>query len=382
MEKTRTAWLAMALMVGLAACGTASATEKRYGDGVYRDLASGYNDDVIVTVTVKDGSITDLEANNRNGNESEYFRKAEEGLRGAILEKQGVDGVDAVSGATGTSESILTAMKGILEQATGREETGNGMNGAAPGQPSGSGNGGEGTIRPAMTPRPTVDPAKAEVFAGLGGTANFRAGPGKDAQGVQVYSFNVTMASALFDKEGRILHVRADVYEVATPNYDGATMPHFSGWPGKEGYNVTDTSTGQVTGVSENTEESLEKEIAAWRTKRERGDQYGMNKQNDWYRQMDAYQQWMIGKTTAELRTWYDRFTNQNGRPIKESSDSPEDRQALERLTEAERGELADVVSMATMSLSDSHGLILEAIEKAYENRTPVEGAAVNANLR
>ena len=61
--------------------------------------------------------MTELTAENRGGGEkSEYFVKAEEGLSKAILEKQSIDGVDAVAGATGTSDSILTAMKGILEQ--------------------------------------------------------------------------------------------------------------------------------------------------------------------------------------------------------------------------------------------------------------------------
>lgn len=365
-------WL-FALVLGLALGAAQPAASAEYGDGVYRDLAEGYNDDVIVTVTIKDGKITELQAQNKNGNESEYFRKAEEGLNAALVEKQGLDGVEAVSGATGTSESILTALKGVLEQATGREEGGGDTTGGSPGVTTPAGT--DGATRPAMTPRPTVDPATAQVFAGLGSASNFRAGPGKDAEGVQVYSFNVTMACALFDKEGRILAVEADIYEVATPNYDGASMPHFSGWPGKEGYNVTDPATGKVTGVSESTEKSLEKEIAAWRTKRERGDDYGMNPTNEWYKQMNAYQQWMIGKTTAELRAWYARFTSQrNGRPIKPGSDNAEDQQALQAMSESDKTELTDVTSMATMSLSDGHGLILEAIEKAYENRKPVEG--------
>ena len=51
----------------------------------------------------------------------------------AILEKQSIDGVDAVAGATGTSDSILAAMRGILEQMayTGPTEDG-GMATAAP----------------------------------------------------------------------------------------------------------------------------------------------------------------------------------------------------------------------------------------------------------
>ena len=41
-------------------------------------------------------------------------------------------------------------------------------------------------------------------------------------------------------------------------------------------------------------------------------------------------------------------------------------------MSEQEKQALADVSSMATMSLSDSHGLLLEAVEKAYANRQPV----------
>ena len=285
-QKCRRALLALAA-AGLLSFSGALAAD--YADGVYQDLAPGYNDDVIVSVTVRDGKITEFDAKNRNGNESEYFGKALEGIRQAVLEKQGLEGVDAVSGATGSSDSMLTAMKGILEQLRA--------------------GGGEGSVSsentPSAQPSPTVDPATAQVFSGLGSAANFRNGPGKDAEGTPVYSFNIAMANALFDREGKILNVFVDVYEVSTPNYDGETMPHFSGWPGREGYNVTDPATGKVTGVSQNTEESAAEELSQWKTKRDRGDGYGMNPSNEWYKQMNAYQQWMTGKTVAELRDWY-----------------------------------------------------------------------------
>lgn len=87
-----------------------------YQDGVYQDLAPGYGDDVIVTVTVRDGRIVSLDAKNRNGGESEYFWKARDGMAAAILQAQSLEGVEAVSGATGTSTSILAAMEGMLRQ--------------------------------------------------------------------------------------------------------------------------------------------------------------------------------------------------------------------------------------------------------------------------
>lgn len=87
-------------------------------DGVYRDKAAGYGGDVIVTVKIRNGVIQSLTTENTSGEKSEYYLKAEEALSEAIVSANGLEGVDTVSGATGTSTSILTAMTGILEQAS------------------------------------------------------------------------------------------------------------------------------------------------------------------------------------------------------------------------------------------------------------------------
>ncbi len=86
-------------------------------DGVYQDQAEGYGGNVVVTVTIREGKILSLTTENTGGEKSEYYLKAEEALSEAIVAANGVEGIDSVSGATGTSESILTAMAGILEQA-------------------------------------------------------------------------------------------------------------------------------------------------------------------------------------------------------------------------------------------------------------------------
>jgi uncharacterized protein with FMN-binding domain len=86
-------------------------------NGIYRDKAPGYGGEVIVKAIVRDGKLTEITTENTGGEKSEYYQKAEEALIPRILEQQGVEGVDTVSGATGTSESILSAMRGILEQA-------------------------------------------------------------------------------------------------------------------------------------------------------------------------------------------------------------------------------------------------------------------------
>lgn len=85
-------------------------------NGIYRDKAPGYGGEVIVKAIVRDGKLTEITTENTGGEKSEYYQKAEEALIPRILEQQGVEGVDTVSGATGTSESILSAMRGILEQ--------------------------------------------------------------------------------------------------------------------------------------------------------------------------------------------------------------------------------------------------------------------------
>lgn len=383
-KKARVLALALSLLL------TSAAQAQTYQDGVYRDVAEGYNGDVIVTVTVRGGKIESLDAQNKEGGESEYFLKARDGLSERIIEAQGIEGVEAVSGATGTSGSILKAMEGVLQQAMytgGASGTGtNHADGAAGGtsvgaqsDADGAGegtNGGEagGASVGSASPAPTTDPATAERTLGLGSAANFRAGPGTDADGNPVYSFNVTMAAVLFDREGRILGADVDIYEIATPNYEGESMPHFTGWPGMTGARVYDHDAAALKDAQAVTEESLAEEIDAWRTKRERGDSYGMNPQNDWYLQMDAYERWMVGKTPQELRSWYARYTSErNGKPLTSGSSDSADQKAYDALSEQEKAELADVTSSATMSLSDNHGLILEAIEKAYDNRQAVE---------
>lgn len=202
---------------------------------------------------------------------------------------------------------------------------------------------------------------------------NFRVGPGKDSKDVQVYSFNYVTADASFDADGRILNLYVDGLEVSTPNYDGESMPHFSGWPGTEGYNVTDHETLEVSGVSDNTEEAIAQEVNNWDTKRERGDHYGMNYDKDWHKQMDHFQEFFKGKTVAEIEEWFTKYTSDvNGRPLREDSEVEEDQVKFASLTEDEKTELADVVSGATFSLKDGHGDIIGAIKDAYENRVEV----------
>lgn len=212
--------------------------------------------------------------------------------------------------------------------------------------------------------------ASTKLYQGLGKSSNFRVGPGKDSKGVDVYSINYVTASGVFDEEGRIVNLRVDALEVSTPNYDGASMPHFSGWPNTQGYNVTDHESGEVVSISSNTVENISKEVGEWKTKRERGAAYGMNPRNEWDKQMDFYENYFRGKTVAEIEEWFAKYTSDvNGRPLKARSRNEQDKIKYEKLSEKEKADLVDIVAGATMSLKDNHGDILGAIKDAYDNR-------------
>ncbi len=208
---------------------------------------------------------------------------------------------------------------------------------------------------------------------GLGIGSYPRVGPGKDDKETPVFSINQIFANTLFDKDGKIVALKVDQLEIATPNYDGDGMPHFSGWPGQGGYNYDENHDGTVDGLTEDTEENFFAEIAGWMTKRERGDAYRMGS-GTWTQQMDKFEEVFIGMTVEEVEEWFDKYTSDlNGRPLKDGSDKEEDKAKYDALTDEEKAMLADVTTSATMSLNDSHGNIIEAIRKSYENRVVID---------
>ena len=99
---------------------------------------------------------------------------------------------------------------------------------------------------------------------------------------------------------------------------------------------------------------------------------YGMNPANEWYKQMDFYQKFFVGKTVPELEAWFAKNTTAAGRPIKANTTKQDELDKLAKLTVKEKADLADVVSGATMSLKDPHGDFLGAIKDAYKNRVEV----------
>ena len=98
----------------LAQAGNAAAN---LTDGTYTSSAKGCLSDVAVTVTVSGGKVTDI-AIDASGETPELGGAAASTLADALLTSGGsTDGVDAVSGATLTSEAVFTAVNDCMSQA-------------------------------------------------------------------------------------------------------------------------------------------------------------------------------------------------------------------------------------------------------------------------
>ena len=95
----------------------ASNASSNLKDGTYTSSAKGCLSDVSVTVTVSGGKVTDI-AIDASGETPELGGAAATTLADALLTSGGsTSGVDAVAGATLTSDAVFTAMDDCLSQA-------------------------------------------------------------------------------------------------------------------------------------------------------------------------------------------------------------------------------------------------------------------------
>ena len=85
-------------------------------DGTYTASGKGFDGEVPVTVTIEDGKIASVTVG-YNYATSGISLMAINQLPAKIVEANGTDGVDAVSGATVTSKAIFTAVNSCLKQA-------------------------------------------------------------------------------------------------------------------------------------------------------------------------------------------------------------------------------------------------------------------------
>ena len=93
----------------------ANSASGSYKDGEYLGKASAYNGNVEVKVTISGGKMTAIDIVKTKDDE-DYFFDAQKKVIPEILEKQSTD-VDAVAGATTSSEGIAHAVEKALEQA-------------------------------------------------------------------------------------------------------------------------------------------------------------------------------------------------------------------------------------------------------------------------
>ena len=177
--------LALCMAVSLCAC-TATA-EELTGE------AEGYGGPLKVAVKVENEKITQVRVISHQETEG-VGTKAIDALPDAIVAANSTQ-VDIVSGATYTSRAILAA----VDQAM-------------------SGGAASPTAQAAAT-----DPTQDGRRTGLGMSALGRLGPGSDADGNPVYSFNVVFCSAAFDAAGRIQEVLFDQLEVTSSNIGDAS---------------------------------------------------------------------------------------------------------------------------------------------------------------
>ncbi len=83
-------------------------------DGIYEGTAKGFIGEITVSVTVEDGKITVIEVID-NSETSTYFVEAYPLIPERIIEEQALE-VDAQTGATGSAEGIINAVRNALEK--------------------------------------------------------------------------------------------------------------------------------------------------------------------------------------------------------------------------------------------------------------------------
>jgi uncharacterized protein with FMN-binding domain len=94
---------------------TTNSSEVKYKDGVYTGTGDGFEPNLKLSVTVKDGKITDIKTISNNETES-FYNNAFNTVSKEIISKQSTE-VDSVSGATFSSKGIMAAVKDALKNA-------------------------------------------------------------------------------------------------------------------------------------------------------------------------------------------------------------------------------------------------------------------------
>lgn len=100
-----------------AAQSEAEEAASRYADGVYEGEGTGFGGQIVVSVTIGEGAITDITVLSADGEDPAYYTLAESVLE-EMLKTQSAQ-VDTVSGATFSSGGIIEAVEDALGKAVG-----------------------------------------------------------------------------------------------------------------------------------------------------------------------------------------------------------------------------------------------------------------------
>ncbi len=90
---------------------------KKLKDGTYEGMGKGYGGDMKLRVVIKDGKISELKILSHN--ETPSYITMVEGFMKKIVEQGNIENIDAVTGATKTSDAIFNAIKDVYSQASG-----------------------------------------------------------------------------------------------------------------------------------------------------------------------------------------------------------------------------------------------------------------------
>lgn len=101
--------LSVGVLVG---CGSSAALK----DGSYQGEAQGHNGVIKLTVTVKDGVISEVKVD-EHAETAEIYPNAEEKVLPAVIGKKNADDAELASGATVSSKGLKEAINKALEQA-------------------------------------------------------------------------------------------------------------------------------------------------------------------------------------------------------------------------------------------------------------------------
>lgn len=91
------------------------AEEAIFVDGVYEGSAEGFGGEIVVSVTIKEDEITELNVLQADGEDSSYLSMAME-MKDRILAAQSAE-VDTISGATYSSNGIKNAAAQAIQKA-------------------------------------------------------------------------------------------------------------------------------------------------------------------------------------------------------------------------------------------------------------------------